>query len=75
MQGMHYNPEFFPDSERYDPERFSEENKRNIPPCTYFLFGEGPHICIGENMDCNYRNLNRINRVKYKFEFLIFLYT
>ncbi|XP_039315612.1 cytochrome P450 6k1 [Solenopsis invicta] len=50
MQGMHYNPEFFPDPERYDPERFSEENKRIIQPCTYFPFGEGPRICIGARM-------------------------
>lgn len=56
MLGMHYDPEYFPDPERYDPERFSEENKRNILLCTYFPFGEGPRVCIGEDIDFNYGN-------------------
>ncbi|EFN78001.1 cytochrome P450 6k1-like [Harpegnathos saltator] len=47
MLGMHYDPEYFPDPEKYDPERFNEENKRNIPSCAYFPFGEGPRACIG----------------------------
>lgn len=47
MLGMHYDPEYFPNPEKFDPERFSEENKRNIPSCVYFPFGEGPHACIG----------------------------
>jgi len=50
MLGMHYDPEYFPDPEKFNPERFSEENKRNILPCTYFPFGEGPRICIGEEI-------------------------
>lgn len=47
MLGMHYDPEYFPNPNKFVPERFSEENKRNIPPCVYFPFGEGPHACIG----------------------------
>uniref|UniRef100_A0A348G633 Cytochrome P450 n=1 Tax=Odontomachus monticola TaxID=613454 RepID=A0A348G633_ODOMO len=47
MLGMHYDPEYFPDPEKYDPERFNEENKHNIPSCVYFPFGEGPRACIG----------------------------
>ncbi|XP_014481573.1 PREDICTED: cytochrome P450 6k1-like [Dinoponera quadriceps] len=47
MLGMHYDPEYFPDPEKFDPERFNEENKRNILPYTYFPFGEGPRSCIG----------------------------
>lgn len=48
MLGMHYDPEYFPDPEKYDPERFNEKNKRNIPAYSYFPFGEGPRACIGE---------------------------
>ncbi|XP_032678361.1 cytochrome P450 6k1-like [Odontomachus brunneus] len=47
MLGMHYDPEYFPDPEKYDPERFNEKNKRNIPGGVYFPFGEGPRSCIG----------------------------
>ncbi|KMQ85242.1 cytochrome p450 6k1, partial [Lasius niger] len=46
MLGMHYDPEYFPDPDKFDPERFNEENKHNIPSCAYFPFGEGPHACI-----------------------------
>ncbi|XP_017882560.1 cytochrome P450 6k1 [Ceratina calcarata] len=47
MVGMHYDPEYFPEPEKYDPLRFSDEAKKSRPPFTYFPFGEGPHICIG----------------------------
>jgi cytochrome P450 family 6 len=50
MTGMHYDPEYFPDPDKFDPERFTEENKRNRPSCIYFPFGEGPHICIGARL-------------------------
>lgn len=47
MLGLHYDPEYFQNPEIYDPERFSEANKKSILPCTYLPFGEGPHNCIG----------------------------
>nr|CAD7404957.1 unnamed protein product [Timema cristinae] len=47
LHGLHKDPEYFPEPERFDPERFSEENKRSITPYTYLPFGEGPHNCIG----------------------------
>nr|XP_031841413.1 cytochrome P450 6k1-like [Nomia melanderi] len=47
MTGMHYDPEYFPEPEKFDPMRFSDEVKKTRPAYTYFPFGEGPHICIG----------------------------
>nr|QOI60672.1 p450 CYP6AE129 [Mythimna separata] len=44
---LHHNPEFFPEPEKYQPERFLAENKQNIIPYTYMPFGDGPRICIG----------------------------
>lgn len=44
---MHRNPKFFPEPERFDPERFSAENEAALPRNAYMPFGDGPHICIG----------------------------
>jgi cytochrome P450 len=45
---MHRNPRYFPDPERFDPERFSESAKKSRPKFSYFPFGGGPRVCIGE---------------------------
>uniref|UniRef100_A0A182LYC0 Uncharacterized protein n=1 Tax=Anopheles culicifacies TaxID=139723 RepID=A0A182LYC0_9DIPT len=45
--GMHFNPKYYPDPERFDPERFNEENKKKIQNGTYLPFGAGPRNCIG----------------------------
>lgn len=47
VSGLHYDPEYFPNPEKYDPERFSESNKKSRKQCVYLPFGEGPHVCIG----------------------------
>lgn len=64
MEGMHYDPEYFPNPEKFDPERFNEENKRNIPSCVYFPFGEGPHSCIGNRFGLLQAKLGIIHILK-----------
>ncbi|PSN38735.1 Cytochrome P450 6j1 [Blattella germanica] len=44
---IHNDPEYYPDPEIFDPERFTEENKSQRPSYTYLPFGEGPRTCIG----------------------------
>jgi cytochrome P450 len=41
--------EYFPDPLRFDPDRFSAENKAARPKFTYFPFGGGSRQCIGES--------------------------
>jgi cytochrome P450 family 6 len=48
LLGPHYDPKYFPDPEKFDPERFTEANKQNRPNYTHIPFGEGPRICIGK---------------------------
>jgi cytochrome P450 len=43
----HRHPDFWPDPERFDPERFT--GQQNRPKYAYFPFGGGPRSCIGEH--------------------------
>lgn len=47
--GLHHDPQYYPNPEKFDPDRFSDENKHNINPLTYLPFGIGPRNCIGKN--------------------------
>lgn len=49
IYGLHFDPKYYPNPERFDPERFSDDNKHNITPGTYVPFGAGPRSCIGKN--------------------------
>jgi cytochrome P450 family 6 len=45
--GIQHDPQYFPEPEIFDPERFTEENKRSRLKYTYLPFGEGLRMCIG----------------------------
>ncbi|XP_055529184.1 probable cytochrome P450 9f2 [Wyeomyia smithii] len=45
--GLHRDPQYYPEPEKFDPERFSEENRSKINMNTYLPFGIGPRNCIG----------------------------
>ncbi|KAH8401698.1 hypothetical protein KR009_007401, partial [Drosophila setifemur] len=44
---IHYDPEFYPEPEKFIPERFDEDQIQQRPACTFLPFGEGPRNCIG----------------------------
>lgn len=44
---FHHNPKYFPNPETFNPERFSDQNRKNIEPGYYVPFGIGPRACIG----------------------------
>jgi cytochrome P450 len=46
---MHRNPRYWPNPERFDPERFSESAKKERHKLAYFPFGGGVRVCIGES--------------------------
>jgi cytochrome P450 len=45
---MHRDARYFPDPERFDPERWTPEAQAARPKFSYFPFGGGTRICIGE---------------------------
>ncbi len=45
---VHRRARYFPEPERFDPERFNEEARGSRPRFAYFPFGGGPRTCIGE---------------------------
>lgn len=47
IAGMHRLPEFWPDPEKFDPERFSPGNKEKVNRFVYMPFGLGPRNCVG----------------------------
>jgi len=47
VSGIQYDPQYFPEPEIFDPERFTEENKRRRPKYTYLPFGDGLRMCLG----------------------------
>jgi cytochrome P450 len=46
----HRDPRFWDDPLRFDPQRFTEENKAGRPRFCYFSFGAGTRQCIGEGL-------------------------
>ncbi|GJQ65926.1 hypothetical protein Trydic_g2707 [Trypoxylus dichotomus] len=44
LYGIHMNPDYYPDPEKFDPSRFEEE----VLPNSFVPFGGGPRSCIGQ---------------------------
>ena len=44
---MHRRPAWFPDPERFDPDRWAPEREKALPRYAYMPFGGGPRVCIG----------------------------
>jgi cytochrome P450 len=45
---MHHDPRYYPDPFKFDPERWTVERVAARPKFSYFPFGGGPRVCIGE---------------------------
>ncbi|MGE0243580.1 MAG: cytochrome P450 [Nitrososphaeraceae archaeon] len=45
---MQRNPLYFPDPNSFNPDRWTDEFKKNLPRFSYFPFGGGIRSCVGE---------------------------
>jgi cytochrome P450 len=46
---VHQDPRWYPEPERFKPERWTSELRRSRPRFSYFPFGGGHRVCIGES--------------------------
>lgn len=47
VHSIHYDPEYYPNPEKFDPDRFTSEEKKTRNATTWLAFGDGPRNCIG----------------------------
>lgn len=47
IYGIHHDPQYYPEPEIFNPDRFSVENRQKIVVGSYLPFGIGPRNCIG----------------------------
>ena len=45
---MHRDSRYYPDPFRFQPQRWTPEAKTSRPKFSYFPFGGGPRVCLGE---------------------------
>ncbi|KAK5644105.1 hypothetical protein RI129_007950 [Pyrocoelia pectoralis] len=65
---LHNDPEYFPNPEKFDPNRFTVENKHLIIPFTYMPFGDGPRACIGIRFGIMQTKIGLVTMLRdYKF--------
>nr|WPM94897.1 cytochrome p450 4727A7 [Polyphagotarsonemus latus] len=61
------DPEAWPDPEKFDPFRFSAENKKTFHPCQFTSYGHGPRNCLGLSF-ANYEAKSVIAGIIKNFE-------
>lgn len=50
IHGLHKDPSYWHEPEKFDPDRFSETNKKDRHKFVFLPFGEGPRMCLGRRL-------------------------
>ena len=48
IYASHHDPDFFPEPEKFKPERFLKANAEELIPYTFQAFSGGPRVCLGQ---------------------------
>lgn len=65
---IHHDDQYYPNPEKWNPDRFMPENRDQLVPYTYLSFGGGPRNCIGMRFALAEAKLG-LSRMVHKFEF------
>ncbi|XP_070568646.1 cytochrome P450 3A29-like [Ptychodera flava] len=68
IYAIHMDPDYWPDPNKFIPERFTKEEKEKRNPYTWLPFGNGPRNCIGMRFALMEVKLALV-RVLQKFKF------
>jgi cytochrome P450 len=49
IYAMHHCSTYYPEPEKFAPERFTPDNEKLLPRYAYLPFGAGPRICLGNH--------------------------
>ncbi|XP_065214929.1 cytochrome P450 4C1-like [Planococcus citri] len=49
ISAVHFNPKYYPDPWKFNPDHFSPENVGKRPKLAFLAFSAGPRMCIGYN--------------------------
>lgn len=61
IYGLHFDEKYWDNPKKFNPERFSDENKGRITNGTYAPFGVGPRNCIVSSYSQIYQSIREIN--------------
>ncbi|XP_029671912.1 probable cytochrome P450 6a14 isoform X1 [Formica exsecta] len=71
LLGLHHDPSIYPDPDKFDPERFNEDEVAARHPYAYLPFGEGPRGCIGSRfayMQTKVGLVSLLSKFKFKLD-------
>jgi len=49
IYGLHHRADFFPEPERFDPDRFEGDKEKALPRGAFMPFADGPRVCVGSH--------------------------